>query len=148
MFRIKGKVQFRKYNTETTASPGRAPVMDYMLNLQHKADEPNSTETKKDPAAAGKSLLEVYDSIKASLGKRPYDFQSEFDYGIKLFDWDSVSASKITTAQNGYVFRFSRVRPYFVRFSVDKVIASVDNNIIMTRYQPFDPNVPQLPYQP
>ncbi len=136
MFRINGKVQFRKYALESTALPGRAPVMDYMLNLQNNANEVKATEKKP---GAPKTLLEIYDSIKASKGNRPFDFQSEFDYGIKLFDWDSATSSKLSTAQNGYVFRFSKVRPYFVRFSVDKVIANLDNNIIMTRYQPFDP---------
>ena len=150
MFRINNKVQFRKYNTETTASPGRAPVMDYMLKLQNKAEEAVKSEKKEPVNAAGKTILEVYDSIKASRGKRPFDFQSEFDYGIKLFDWDSATSSKLAAAQaqNGYVFRFSRVRPYFVRFSVDKVIAQADNNIIMTRYQPFDPANAQYMTQP
>ncbi len=136
MFRIGNKVQFRKYNTESTASPGRAPVMDYMLKLENKAAE--VTGEKKEPVnASGKTMLEVYDSIRATLGKRPFDFQSEFDYGIKLFDWDSASSSKIAEVQNGYVFRFSRVRPYYVRFGVDKVIANFDNGPLITLYQPF-----------
>ena len=146
MYRIKNKPQFRKYSPETTASPGRAPVMDYMLKMQTAAQVVSEEASKK--ANAPKSILEVYDSIKASRGRRSFDFQSEFDYGIKLFDWDSASSSKLATAENGYVFRFSRVRPYFVRFSVDKVIAQVDNNIIMNRYQPFDPNNPMYLTQP
>ncbi len=139
MFRINNKVQFRKYNSETTASPGRAPIMEYMLKLQNKSQEAVSAEPKQPLTASGKTLLEVYDSIKASKGKRAFDFQSEFDYGIKLFDWDSVSSSRIAEAQaqNGYVFRFSRVRPYYVRFAVDKVIANFDNGPIVTTYQPF-----------
>ncbi|HLP51289.1 MAG TPA: hypothetical protein VK154_10425, partial [Chitinophagales bacterium] len=128
MFRVNGKAQLRKYDITATASEGRAPVMDYMLNLQNKAQEagataPGSTtgtDKKKNPGE--KSILEVYDSIRASRGKRPFDFQSEFDYGIKLFDWDSASSSRLNTIENGYVFRFSKVRPYFVRFNVDKVI--------------------------
>jgi len=136
MFRLNNKIQFRKYNTETTAVGGRAPVMDYMLKLQNKNEEAK-TEEKKKETINGKTLLEVYDSIRLSRGKRAYDFQSEFDYGIKLFDWDSASSTKLSEAQNGYVFRFSRVRPYFVRFSVDKVIATVDNGPIITLYQPF-----------
>src|SRR5581483_6349501 len=70
-------------------------------------------------------------------GKRPFDFQSEFDYGVKLFDWDSAAATKMATADGGYLFRFSKVRPYFVRFMVDKVISSLDNSPIITPYQPF-----------
>ncbi|HLP52913.1 MAG TPA: hypothetical protein VK154_18620, partial [Chitinophagales bacterium] len=44
---------------------------------------------------------------------------------------------RLNSVENGYVFRFSKVRPYFVRFSVDKVISSLDNGPIITMYQPF-----------
>ncbi|MCS6819651.1 MAG: hypothetical protein RMJ53_09000, partial [Chitinophagales bacterium] len=78
---------------------------------------------------------------------RPFDFQSEFDYDVLLFDWDSVSIRQnlmpiAAAAESGFQFRQTRVRPYFVRFSVDDVVTQVDNNIIYTRYQPFNPNNP------
>jgi hypothetical protein len=151
MYRFNNKVQLRKYPVESTASIGKAPVMDYMLNLQNRSADPTATAggDKKKIAAPEKTLLQIYDSIKASRGKRPFDFQSEFDFGIKLFDWDSASSSKLAAAaEDGYVFRFSKVRPYFIRFSVDKVIAQLDNNIIMNRYQPFDPASAQFQNQP
>lgn len=134
MFRINGKPQFRKYEVQSTATPGRAPVMDYMLKLEHKALEINPAETKKEPEPP---ITNIVDSAFASRGTRPFDFQSEFDYGVKLFDWDSASTSRLNEAENGYVFRFSKVRPYFVRFSVDKVITSFDNGPIIVNYQPF-----------
>ena len=146
MFRIKNKPQFRKYPVESTASQGKAPTTDYMLQLQRK--EVNPTSKSEEPNGAKKEKEIVHfnqkkDSVVSNKGNRPFDFQSEFDYGVKLFDWDSASASKITAAgANGYVFRFSRVRPYFVRFSVDKVVAQVDNGPIINRYQPFDPASP------
>jgi Tol biopolymer transport system component len=85
------------------------------------------------------------------------DFQSEYDYGVKLFDWDSAAAAiKANTpgivsgasASSGYVFKFSKVRPYFVRFMVDKFIAQLDNDPIITNYQLFDPQNPGYMYQP
>ena len=88
------------------------------------------------------------DTTAQAIGNRPFDFQSEFDNGIKLFDWDSASASKLENAQEGYQFRFSRVRPYFVKFAIDNVVAQIDNNIIVNRYQPFDSNVPQFNNNP
>jgi hypothetical protein len=109
--------------------------MDYMMQL-HKR-EMEATAAQKEEEQAVKPFVQKYDSIKANRGNRPYDFQSEFDYGIKLFDWDSASASRLNAAQGGYVFRFSRVRPYFVRFMVDKVITQVDNSPIINRYQAF-----------
>ncbi len=135
LFRIKGKVQLQKYNVTAESAQGSAPMMDNMIQLQRKEIESKNPE-KKDETGT-KSFTQAYDTIKANKGNRPYDFQSEFDYGIKLFDWDSVSVSKLSQIQNGYVFRFSKVRPYFVRFMVDKVIAQFDNNIMVTRYQPI-----------
>lgn len=150
MFLINGKVQFRKYDVNSTATPGRAPVMDYMLMQQRRVVEPAPEVQKPNPALEiiTAEQRRVEDSIKASRGTRAFDFQSEFDYGIKLFDWDSASASKLNTPENGYVFRFSKVRPYFVRFSVDKVIAQVDNNLMINRYQPFNPANPEFLSQP
>ncbi len=133
VFKLKNKIQFRKYNMDSTAA-GSEPVMDYMMQLQKK--EMEATAAQKQEEEQVKPFVEKYDA-KANRGNRPYDFQSEFDYGIKLFDWDSASASKLNTTQSGYVFRFSRVRPYFVRFMVDKVITQIDNSPIINRYQPF-----------
>ena len=84
------------------------------------------------------------------------DFQSEYDYGVKLFDWDSLAAATKSTSPitmgassaSGFVFHFSKVRPYFVRFMVDKFIAQLDNDPIITKYQPFDRQNPGYMYQP
>ncbi len=141
MFRVKGKVQFRKYDINSTDARGKAPNMEYMNQVLRQAN-PLSTNDAKKAQEAIKNAAQNTDSIRASRGKQPYDFQSEFDYGVKLFDWDSASASKMGTADNGYVFRFSKVRPYFVRFMVDNVIAQLDNNPIVTPYQTFDPASP------
>lgn len=147
LFKFNNRPQFRQYNPASTAAEGKAPVSDYMMQLQRKELE-HADSMKKEEKAPANNFTANYDSIRANRGNRPYDFQSEFDYGLKLFDWDSATANKLNTVQSGYVFRFSKVRPYFVRFMVDKVIAQVDNNLIMTRYQPFDPNVPQFNSNP
>lgn len=132
MFRQKGKVQFRKYKMEDMQSSSRPPMMDYMTKLLHG---PVQTETVKKKEE--KPSQDSRDTSAMGKGNRPFDFQSEFDFGIKLFDWDSVAAARLNAGEEGYVFRFSRVRPYFVRFMTDKVITSFDNNLIVTRYQPF-----------
>ncbi len=146
VFKIKNKIQLRKYSLQSTATTSE-PVFDYMMQLQKKEIEATKAAEKKEEPAV-KSFVEKYDSVRANRGNRPFDFQSEFDYGIKLFDWDSASALKLKSTNEGYVFRFSRVRPYFIRFTVDKVIAQVDNSIMFTRYQPFDPYNPQFNTQP
>src|ERR1039458_8826499 len=141
MYRIGNKIQFRKYDINSTAAKGRAPDMEYMNQILRKGGDKN--EKKKEEAPVQKQAS-LYDSLKINKGNRPYDFQSEFDYGVKLFDWDSAAASRMSlaAAENGYIFRFSKVRPYFVRFMVDNVVAQVDNITIVTRYQPFDPSSP------
>lgn len=140
--------RFYKYELTSNNAQGSVPQMDYVAQLEKKLK--GTTEEKKEEPKEKKAdtPLSVYDTSTAAKGNRPFDFQSEFDYGIKLFDWDSAATSKINNAQEGYVFRFSRVRPYFVRFMIDKVITQIDNNLMMTRYQPFDPSVPQYNVAP
>ncbi len=140
LFKINNKFQFRKYNVESTAAQGKALVMGYMLQLQNGNALQDSTKHIKEIKAA--VINPNADSIRATRGKRPFDFQSDFDYGVKLFDWDSVAALRMSIEENGYAFRFSRVRPYFVRFMIDKVALQADNNPIITRYQPFNPANP------
>ena len=145
MFKMKGRQQFRKYEITSTAAQGKAPNMEYMNQVLRQANPLSNAEAKKVEAAT-KAVVQNYDSIRANKGKQPHDFQSEFDYGVKLFDWDSASVARMGTADNGYVFRFSKVRPYFVRFMVDNVVAQLDNNPVVTPYEPFDPASPS--YKP
>ena len=145
LFRIKNRAQFRVYSLDSITPLPALPPTDYMVKLQSKPTDEANAEKKKETGI--KNSAAVTDSLN-KLKNRPFDFQSEFDYGIKLFDWDSASASRLNAIQSGYVFRFSKVRPYFVRFSVDKVIAQVDDNPIVTRYQLFDPSSPQYNAEP
>lgn len=138
------KPQLYKYEVTSTAN-NKAPTTEYMVNAQRKAileDKPAVTTTA--PVTEAVTTPAYNDSMRGDRGKRPFDFQSEFDYGIKLFDWDSAAAQRIDDAQEGYVFRFSRVRPYFIRLMVDRTVVQLDNNLLMTRYQPFDPANPDF----
>jgi hypothetical protein len=140
-FLIKNRPQFRKYDLASNSSNGKAPEMEYMLRLEQNVNKPKSSEKKSEVAAITSASA---DSIRSNRGKRPFDFQSEFDYGVKLFDWDSAAASRQSAnGENGYVFRFSKVRPYFVRFMVDDIVAQLNNDPIILPYQPFDPSQPE-----
>lgn len=145
---IKGnRPRFYKYPLTQNEATAAIPQTDYVVQKQKR--EQSSGEKQAAQKETDKpQTVPGYENDKSTKGNRPFDFQSEFDYGIKLFDWDSAAASRINNAQEGYVFRFSRVRPYFVRFMVDKVITQIDNNLMMTRYQPFDPSVPQFNLAP
>jgi Tol biopolymer transport system component len=147
------RAEFYKYPFAN--SPGGSTQSNqYMQKLEKLANE---EKLKAEEQQAKNNLFNTnpsrtstqYDSLNRAKTVKPYDFQSEFDFGIKLFDWDSVAtAAKLEAAKNGYIFRFSKVRPYFVRFAVDKVVAQLDNNLLVTRYQPFNPANPEFNNQP
>jgi hypothetical protein len=153
----KGKSEFYKYEINTTNPDSKQTYIqtDYIKrrnNILLTEDSIKNAQIEKKKAE--------YESHYQG-GKKVYsgqDFQSEYDYGVKLFDWDSVAAAnKAATppsatadapAQSGYIFRFSKVRPYFVRFMVDNFSAQLDNTPIVTTYQPFNPQNPGYMYQP
>lgn len=141
-FLKKGKSEFYSYplDTSITPSPQQYTTTEY---IKKTATEANKIDSEK---VAKKELIAEESKPKNYTGQ---DFQSEFDYGVKLFDWDSVAAkNKTIEFQNGYVFKFSKVRPYFVRFMVDKAIGQLNNDLLITRYQPFNPANPTFATQP
>lgn len=149
----KGRNEFYKYQINTGKPAKQTYIQtDYIKrrnNVMLAEDSLKKAEEEKKRA-------EYESHFKG--GKKVYsghDFQSEYDYGVKLFDWDSVAAITEsptglpnTPAQTGYIFRFSKVRPYFVRFMIDNFAAQLDNTPIVTTYQPFNPQNPGYMYQP
>ncbi len=76
-------------------------------------------------------------------------FQTEFDvYDDSLHPHDSqyisnLSYSTISAApQTATGYKFSKNRPYLVKMMVDRVAAQLDNNLLITRYAPFNPGNP------
>jgi hypothetical protein len=155
-----GKDEFHKYEVNVSKIPAKQTYIqtDYIKrrnNILLTDDSIKKAELDRKKAE--------YESHMQG-GRKVYggqDFQSEYDYGVKLFDWDSAAAaSKAATppgltgangypsASSGYIFRFSKVRPYFVRFMIDNFAAQIDNDPIVTTYQPFNPQNPGYMYQP
>lgn len=128
------------------------PATPYVSNWG-RTSKANAVLSRQKSDSASKAISKFLSIAKSSWKTpRPYDFQSEFDYDVLLFDWDSVSSIQNTAAltaaaESGFQFKQTKVRPYFVRFSVDDVVSQLDNNIILTRYQPFNPNNPNF-YNP
>jgi len=155
----KGVYEFYKYDLSTSNPNLKQTYLqtDYMKrrnNILLSEDSVKKVQKEKKQAeleAKQNHIQKIYTG---------QDFQSEYDYGVKLFDWDSVAAankslspvstSGATTAagSSGFVFHFSKIRPYFVRFMVDKFIAQLDNDPIITKYQVFDRQNPGYMYQP
>jgi Tol biopolymer transport system component len=157
----KGVYEFYKYDISTSNPDLKKTYIqtDYMKrrnNIMLSEDSVKKVLKEKKQAeveAKQNHIQKIYSG---------QDFQSEYDYGVKLFDWDSVAAankalspipttgatSGQSTASSGFVFHFSKVRPYFVRFMVDKFIAQLDNDPLITMYQPFDRSNPGYMYQP
>lgn len=88
------------------------------------------------------------------------DFQSEFDFIPQNFAPDSSLQALIDNntqplppvedeeTESGYRFKQSKVRPYFVRFFVDKITTQLNNDPVITTYQPFNAANPQYTFQP
>ncbi len=123
--------------------------------INFSTDFGKQTQGKATPAKATAPtvLPQANAPAPGSNGTRPFDFQSEFDYGVPLFNWDSANtaSSKLNIASglNGnYVFKSTKVLAYSVKFSVDDIVTQLDNSLIMTRYQPFNPNNPNFTIPP
>ena len=156
----KGVSEFYKYQINGTVPDGKTSyiITDYMKRRSNVLLEQDSIKKEEED----RKLAAENEKMKNG-GKKIYtgqDFQSEFDYGVKLFDWDSAAAANnliltpngaVTVGQpstSGYIFRFSKVRPYFVRFMIEKFAAQIDNNLLIDRYQVFNPQNPNYNYQP
>ena len=157
----KARNEFYKYDINT-ATPNIKQVYiqtDYIKRRNNILLAEDSVKK-----AIDEKKKEEYES-RYKGGKKVYtgqDYQSEYDYGVKLFDWDSVAAaskaaapltstangSNTSPASTGYIFRFSKVRPYFVRFMIDNFAAQLDNDPLITKYQAFNPQNPGYMYQP
>lgn len=139
------KILFYKMPIDTNTYEN-ANFISYWGNSASRLAQNN--QQKSDSIAAEKKLLNNATSYQWKEAQSN-DFQSEFDYGVRLFDWDSLSkiqnnAAGIAALESGFQFKQTKVRPYFVRFSVDDVVTQLDNNLILTRYQPFNPNNPNF----
>jgi hypothetical protein len=104
----------------------------------------------------------VFDNTPSAKTWRAFDFQSEFDFAASLPSLDSSlqnsplqlpfdNAAVTDVAEemaNGTRFKQNKVRPYFVRFMVDKLITQLNNDPYITPYQPFNPANPNYTFQP
>ena len=155
----RGKYEFYKYEYVPTVPTGKTTYLqtDYMKrrnNIMLSEDSAKKAiEDKKREAQEEKTKNGGH---KVYTGQ---DFQSEYDYGVKLFDWDSIAAvskalaaiAPVTTGASsaqGYIFRFSKVRPYFVRMMIDKTVTQLNNDLLISRYQVYNPQNPGYNFQP
>jgi hypothetical protein len=155
----KGKNEFYKYEINTS-NPNSKQVYIQTDYIKRRNNILLTEDSIKKEAVEKKKT--EYES-RYQGGKKIYtgqDFQSEYDYGVKLFDWDSAAAAakaatppaaggaSASSTSPGYIFRFSKVRPYFVKFMIDNFAAQLDNDPIITKYQTFNPQNPGYQYQP
>ncbi|HRP39855.1 MAG TPA: hypothetical protein PLM55_09245 [Chitinophagales bacterium] len=139
------KILFYKMPLDSTSHEAASFVSSWG---KISSDNINADKQKADSLANVKAILQK-NTQHTWQPPKPHDFQSEFDYKVLLFDWDSVSKIQNNAVANameesGFEFKQTKVRPYFVRFSVDDIISQLDNNLILTRYQPFNPNNPNF----
>jgi hypothetical protein len=152
----KGRYEFYKYDINTSAPDLKNNYIqtDYIKRRNNIMLSEDSAKKVIDDKKQADYEAKQNHIQKTYSGQ---DFQSEYDYGVKLFDWDSAAALNKSgtpaattgaSSASGFIFHFSKVRPYFVRFMIDKFIAQLDNDPLITKYQPFDRQNPGYMYQP
>ena len=153
----KGRFEFYKYEINTAKPDLKNTYIqtDYIKRRNNiMLSEDSAKKVIEDKKRADIAAKENHIITKVYTGQ---DFQSEYDYGVKLFDWDSAAAAHKATIPNattgastasGFVFRYSQIRPYFVRFMVDNFVGQLNNDPLVTMYQPFNPQNPGYMYQP
>lgn len=90
------------------------------------------------PSMEDSSIVRMGDSILKEEEPAQF-FQTNFDFGKNTFPIDT---SGRVVLNNEEPFQFSRVRPYRVLFATDQLAAQLDNNLLMTTYQKFNPQSP------
>ena len=107
------------------------------IKKQEKYIEKQEALLKK---AADTSVVAKKDSLV-----KPIIFQSKFD------DWQQdeesgyaqmLTAMEGSAEETGSGFKFSRTRQYFIKLKADDVNLSLDNKLIITPYQVFNPGNP------
>ncbi|MBX2902156.1 MAG: hypothetical protein KF872_01275 [Chitinophagales bacterium] len=144
LVRQNNKILFYKMPIDSTL-----PITSFVSNWG-KTFKENEVQSRHRTDSVNAIKQQLQSTVKnAQYVPKPNDFQSEFNYKVLLFDWDSVSkiqnaAAANAVAESGFQFKQTKVRPYFVKFSVDDVVTQLDNNLIFTRYQPFNPSNPNF----
>lgn len=156
LFRKEGKPELYKFELNTGINNENPDfIVTERIGKKTKAAETTVKNQEKEALkTAGNSV------------SQPYDFQSEFDFQESYLEPDSAiqniiqaaipatpgqsSAVSLAEAEtvSPNVFKQSKIRPYFVRFMVDRIITQLNNDQIITTYQPFNPASPQYTFQP
>lgn len=129
---------------QLTAEEEKNPYATELAVVQAKRSrELAEAERKQKEQAQKASAMSAADSSILKKTYEGFDFQTEFDFGMAAYDLDTLLMSRQngSAAENAYQFRMNKVRPYFTRFQVDKLVSQLDNSILMTRYQVFDPSI-------
>lgn len=141
LYREKGRYNF--YIDTLVSNPTLAsaqtltttPFEEHYLKMKEK--ERAVREAKKAEAAkqAEKQVTET-DTTDA----KDYFFQSDYNTAPEINVAHGVGSSDEEAPAP--VFMTTRVRPYTVKFATDYIVTQVDNTLLMTRYEPFQPGVP------
>lgn len=168
LFLKNGKPDLHKFRLDTAIDNSHADffVTDRMAKQLKVAD---AAPKKEPPANSTAETTPKTEEIKpeeneaAKNTPKSYDFQSDFDFMSNYLEPDSaiqvhLQSTQAVTQQISPIDTFETVpsnnfiqrktRPYFVRFMVDKIITQLNNDPIITTYQPFNPANPQYTFPP
>jgi hypothetical protein len=158
--RNEGKVAFYKFKLDTSVDNSKFSFYETVrVNNKKTTLTTGTSPPKQQPIVSEMIVIDENNTPKKVAA--PYDFQTEFDFYQTLPALDSILSLPQTivneTPSNpiedneqstGYRFKQSKVRPYFVKFLVDKIITQFNNDPIITPYQPFNAANLQYTFQP
>lgn len=125
----------------------------YVQNLDTTLQASNGTAIKTEDKPLVKSTPPseaAIEAIKVQYQPKELFFQTPFaavndsgniiltDTGIRV----NNAYDPLLGSGKGNNYRFSRTRPYLVKFMTDRIAAQLDNSLLFNRYAPFDPNNP------
>ncbi|MEI7802427.1 MAG: hypothetical protein WCI97_07280, partial [Bacteroidota bacterium] len=107
---------------------------------QQLLDKISAAEKKKQMSAAiaVDTVKKSADTTKVDINN--YIFQSEFSQKTVTVTPEKKEEEKQTTLKKDWRIKFSKILPYYPRFSTDYVVSQLDDNLMINRYQSFAPN--------
>lgn len=162
LFLKNGKPALYKFELDVTFNNENS---DFLITerISKQTKVADAVPIKEKSAVIQSEMIIIDEDGPKKRARKPYDFQSEFDFMPNYLEPDSAIQNSLQTAVTTPAqttstpideiaasndFKQSKVRPYFVRFMVDKIITQLNNDPIITTYQPFNPASPQYTYQP
>ena len=137
-----GNMNFFVFRLDTIIDQTNVPVLkktSYMEYAEREFINSMSTVSVETPVNVVK-----LDPPPSAIPDKPFYFQTDFDFGSVTFPVDTTSEGILVTKEIADRFKLGRVKPYAVKFSTDQLVTQLDNQLLMTGYDKFNPQDPSF----